>query len=301
MKPIESAGKRLRISGRAEQKIADGGGRLSPIRRSYCSRKNLAVSLGDVRGKDVCVLGSGDTVRRSSALAGMGARVTSVDITRRSSFDHARRRARELGAHVTFVCSNVTALNDRAFDVVYTGGHVAVWVSNLRKYYAEASRILRSGGLFVINEYHPFRRLWKENVPTLEMNAKYFERGTVHVRLLFGSAQPKTRDDYRCHEFHWMIGDFVSAAMEPGNELLTLQELGEAREGWEQIPSEGLPQFLLIAGARRCGCAELGKKRERSQQGRLTRRTSRAASRINSAVLQFLGTCPRRVSISRLF
>ena len=55
----------------------------------------------------------------------------------------------------SFVRADVTDLSVLAantFDLVYTGGHVAVWISDLSQYYAEAGRILRPGGLFIVNE-----------------------------------------------------------------------------------------------------------------------------------------------------
>jgi len=76
--------------------------------------------LGDLHGRKACVLGSGDN-QVVFALAGMGADVTSVDISQ-SQLDIAARRAGKLGLAITFVLSDVTdlsALSDAAFDVVY--------------------------------------------------------------------------------------------------------------------------------------------------------------------------------------
>ena len=58
------------------------------------SRQELG-HLGDVSGKDVVVLGSGDNLV-VFALAGMGARVTSIDISQKQ-LDTAAERATELG------------------------------------------------------------------------------------------------------------------------------------------------------------------------------------------------------------
>ena len=103
--------------------------------------------LADVAGKRVCVLGSGDN-QVVFALAGLGAAVTSVDISQ-NQLHVAERRAAELGIAIDFVQADVTdlsVLSDGSFDVVYTGGHVAVWVTDLNRYYAEAARIVRAGG-----------------------------------------------------------------------------------------------------------------------------------------------------------
>jgi SAM-dependent methyltransferase len=125
--------------------------------------------LRDVAGKSIAVLGSGDN-QVVFALAGLGAKVTSVDISEQQ-LDVARNRAAALGLQVDFVCADVvdlSALHDEAYDLVYTGGHVAVWVSNLLRYYGEAVRVLKPGGLLIVSEYHPFRRVWKKPLGHLE-------------------------------------------------------------------------------------------------------------------------------------
>ena len=204
-------------------------------------------ALGDIRGKSVCVLGSGDN-QAVFALCGLGAEVTSVDISQKQ-LDFAQQRANTLGAKVRFICADVvklTAIPDASFDLVYTGGHVAVWVSELGKYYAEATRILKPGGLFLINEYHPFRRLWRDSVPRLELQYGYFQRGP-HGFDYTEDILVRKPGAHRCFEFHWTVSDFITAVLKAGNEILSVQEVGDAKENWESIPSKGLPQSLLIA------------------------------------------------------
>ena len=82
------------------------------------SRQELE-HLGDVSGKDVVVLGSGDNLV-VFALAGMGARVTSLDISQRQ-LDTAAERAAELGLEVTFVRADVvdlSSIRDETFNLV---------------------------------------------------------------------------------------------------------------------------------------------------------------------------------------
>src|SRR5260370_13008670 len=83
--------------------------------------------LADIAGRRVCVLGSGDN-QVVFALAGLGALVTSVDISQ-NQLQVAERRSHELGLSVKFVQADVTDLStfaDGSFDSVYTGGNVAV-------------------------------------------------------------------------------------------------------------------------------------------------------------------------------
>lgn len=202
--------------------------------------------LSNIGGKRVCVLGSGDN-QVVFALAGLGAAVTSVDISQ-NQLDIAERRARELGLSICFIQADVTDLSileSDSYDIVYTGGHVAVWVADLRTYYSEAVRILRPGGLFVVDEYHPFRRIWKESRETLSVASAYFERGPFEYDLsedILG----KKPGSLKSYEFHWTIGDYINAVLGAGCHLLLVDEQGEEVAEWEGAPLHGLPEFLLI-------------------------------------------------------
>lgn len=204
--------------------------------------------LGDVAGKDVCVLGSGDNLA-VFALAGMGARLTSVDISQ-AQLDVAASRAGETGLDIAFLRADAVdlpALGDESFDLVYTGGHVAVWISDLERYYAEACRILRRGGMLMVNEYHPFRRIWRASPDRLELACGYFERGPHrHDRSdAIPGASPGSLPSY---EFNWTVADYVTALMHGGCELAAIREIGEGRARWESAPMSGLPNALLLVG-----------------------------------------------------
>ena len=204
--------------------------------------------IGNVEGRDVCVLGSGDNLA-VFAFAGLGARVTSVDIST-EQLAVARRRAGELGLSIEFVESDVTdlgCLEDGRFDIVYTGGHVAVWVSDLRTYYSEAIGILRRKGLFLINEYHPFRRIWKGSHSSLEVGYSYFNNGP-HKYSVAEDVRARATEDMVQYEFHWTVSEYLNAVIEQGVDLIMFEEIGDGAEEWESAPLQGLPQKLLIAG-----------------------------------------------------
>jgi SAM-dependent methyltransferase len=146
--------------------------------------------------------------------------------------------------------TDLRALPNAAFDVVYTGGHVAVWVSDLKRYYAEAVRILKPGGLFIVNEYHPFRRIWAYDEEKLEMEFSYFDRGP-HAYDRSDEVPGAAPGSFPSYEFHWTIGDFFAAMTGAGCELVTLLELGNARLGWETPDLTGLPEDLVLVGKKR--------------------------------------------------
>lgn len=204
--------------------------------------------LGEPTGREVCVLGSGDN-EVVFALAGIGARVTSVDISEKQ-LQVARERAETLGLDVTFLQADVTdltALANGSFDIVYTGGHVAVWISDLKRYYAEAARILRPGGLFMVSEYHPFRRIWRWEIETLEIEYSYFDR-SAHCYGCDSARQDDPSEQLFQYEYYWTISDLITAMLQAGCELIACEEYGEGAEDWEKAPLGGLPRVLLLVG-----------------------------------------------------
>ena len=195
----------------------------------------------DVDGKDVCVLGSGDN-EVAYALAGMGGAVTSVDISERR-LEVAADRARTLGLEVSFLRADVTdlrALADGSFDLVYTGGHMSVWVSDISKYYAEAVRILRPGGLFVVNDYHPIRRMWLD-ADGAEPSHRYSNRGPYEY--ISDGGLP-------AFEYHWTTADHIQAVVDAGCRIVKVDEHGEKIEDefWLKANLDKFPAYLLIVG-----------------------------------------------------
>lgn len=203
-------------------------------------------ALGDLTGRHVCVLGSGDN-QVAFALAGLGARVTSVDISQ-NQLDVAQARAETLGLEMAFVCADVTdlsGLGSDVFDAVYTGGHVAIWVADLGAYYAEATRILAPGGLFLINEYHPFRRIWQASQTEMIVESAYLTRGPFTYQKNEDVLRPET-GTLASHEFHWTMADMLNAVIGAGCRVTSVDEYGEDVGDWEAGPMHGLPEFFLI-------------------------------------------------------
>ncbi len=199
--------------------------------------------LKSIKGKQVCVLGSGDN-EVAFALTGLGARVTSVDISQRR-LAVAEQRARSLGLQLSFVQADVTdlsAIGNDTFDLVYTGGHVSVWVADIRRYYAEAARIVKPGQLLLVNEYHPIRRMWEDGDGP-EPRCGYFHRGPH--RYTTGEGLPT-------FEYHWTVADHIQAVVDAGCRIVKVDEYGEALadEPRPVVNGLGLPANLLIVGAK---------------------------------------------------
>jgi ubiquinone/menaquinone biosynthesis C-methylase UbiE len=192
----------------------------------------------DVAGKSVCVLGSGDN-EAVFAFAGLGGVVTSVDISARR-LEIAAERASTLGLTLSFVRADVTdlaPLDSESFDLVYTGGHVSIWVSDIAKYYAEGARIVKRGGTFIVNEYHPIRRMWTSSDGSKPAH-RYFDRGPYPYESTF--------------EYHWTVSDHIQAVVDAGCRIVHVEEHGEGMrdEYWTAADLDSLPACLLIVGTK---------------------------------------------------
>lgn len=228
-----------------------GTWRLAPRQPQEIFLQQELELIGDARDREVCVLGSGDNLA-VLAFAGMGARVTSVDISP-EQLAVARSRAAALGLEVEFVEADVTdlhGLDSGRFDLVYTADHVGVWVSDLRRFYREAIRILRPGGLFLVTEYHPFRRIWKDRDDRLELLCRYHDNGP-HEYDVAADLCREGSGAVRQFEFHWTVAQYLNAVIEQGADLVRFDEIGDGPESWEHAPLRGLPRKLLIAGRKR--------------------------------------------------
>lgn len=88
--------------------------------------------------KRVCVIGSGDNIA-ASALAGLGAQVTSTDISEEQLATGARR-AEQLGLSISFVRSDAAcqeSLADSSFDLVCSTNGFFVWIADLEAVFCD--------------------------------------------------------------------------------------------------------------------------------------------------------------------
>lgn len=176
--------------------------------------------VGRMNGRRACVLGSGDNYA-TFALAGLGAQVTSVDMSQ-AQLDVARSRADSLGlSHITFCRADVTALPEswsQTFDLACSTNGVAVWLEDMPAYYREARRILRPGGVLITYDVHPFQRPWADSIE-LRMEKPYFASGPKEeIDGLAGT------DAHRTYEAHWTMGELLMGITASGLDLAHVLE-----------------------------------------------------------------------------
>lgn len=210
---------------------------------------------GDLHGKRACVVGSGDNYV-SFALAGMGARVTSTDISDRQ-LEVARQRADQLSLDIEFIRSDATfleGLGDNEYDLVCSSNGFFVWIAEPGDVFKQVYRVLKPGGFYIFYDIHPFQRPWKDQVIPLEMEKPYAATGPF-------VCEEHGRTTY---QFNWRLSDLINPLLAAGLVLRQIAEspAKEARfwEGyaytpgtdpglldWLHNPRAGLPVWLTVA------------------------------------------------------
>lgn len=208
---------------------------------------------GSVRGKDVCIIGSGDNYA-AFALSGMGANVTSIDISNRQ-LEVAAKRANQLNLSITFVqadAARLESIGDSEFDLVCSSNGFFVWIADLQAVFDETYRVLRPGGHYVFSDVHPFQRPWEDQTMPLKVRKSYWDTG------------PFEDDRSNTFEFHWTLSGVLNSAIASGFVLRQMQEhpaqdsrfwqggsylpgTQESLLDWTENPLAALPVWLSVA------------------------------------------------------
>jgi ubiquinone/menaquinone biosynthesis C-methylase UbiE len=188
----------------------------------------VQAAVGDVRGLNILDLGCG-TGRHSLWLAAAGATVTAVDFSE-GMLAEARRK---LGAEeIEFIRHDLhqpLSFTDGQFDLVVSG-LVLEHLRELDGFFAEAHRVLQSGGRAVVSAMHPAMFLQGSQ-------ARFTDPATGEV-VMPGSLPHS-------------VGAFVMAAVRAGFRLTNIEELAPDTEFAVQYPRAakyiGWPMLVVLS------------------------------------------------------
>ena len=240
------------------QKLDEGDWRKCPQQPELAFEGNtleiIKEFVGDLRGKRVCVIGSGDNYA-AFAFAGLGAVVTSTDISE-ERLEVAAQRAIILGFDIHFVrcdAADLVPIPAAKFDLVCSTNGFFVWIADLAAVFNAVSRVLKPRGYYIFYDIHPFMRPWKDQT-VIEMKKPYFDTGPFN-------SEESNKEIYN---FHWTLSDIFNSLLKSGLVLRRIAETPAEDSGfwtgfsyghgtddslldWRNNPRAGLPAWLTVA------------------------------------------------------
>lgn len=199
----------------------------------------LAPYLSDIDEKKVIILQFGDALVLL-ACAKKGASVMGVDLSS-EQVRLARESAAYCGVEVQLVqgdCQNLPeSIPELYFDLAVAEDGIFIWIENLDAWMRNTYRVLKSGGILIVSDFHPLSHCTKE------------ENGIVTFRRSYLNQQPGIYQPEPnippAMEFYWKISDIINAAIEVGFRIDHLDEwyVGPDSEEFRLTPN----YFLLLA------------------------------------------------------
>jgi SAM-dependent methyltransferase len=184
--------------------------------------------VGDVKGKSLvhllCHIGT-DTL--SWAL--LGAKVTGTDISP-ESLKYARKIAEAMGVDATFIEADIMEVKDKVkekFDIAFSSTGVLCWLPDIGRYAHTVRHLLRKGGFFYIFDGHPFRSTLLNEEGSFSANTiqgDYFRKEVWRYANMGDYTDPDLKIPVESYEWHWTLGDIVTAFCDAGMRIAFLHE-----------------------------------------------------------------------------
>jgi len=204
----------------------------------------VRTEVGDVNGKSLihllCHIGT-DTL--SWGL--LGARVTGVDISP-EAIRYARSLASQMGMEANFIVSDVMDLMEKVnakYDIVFASTGVLCWIPDIHKLAATVRQLLKPGGFFYLFDGHPIRAMLgtTENGETIVQH-DYFSAGVQEYDNFTDYILKDLEIPGKSYEWHWTLGDVITAFCQNRMRLAFLHEHPEYHYGGYTAFDEALNQ-----------------------------------------------------------
>lgn len=221
--------------------------------------------LGDIKGKSLVHLQCNSGQDSLSIANHLGVNVHGVDISD-EAIDFAKKLAIASGIPATFERADVYdwfEQNSNQYDVAFASYGAIIWLSNITEWGKGVARALKSGGKFVLVEFHPvfgmFDEDWRLCCDYFGGTYIEFESGIGDYIALTGSAEEidqledGIKDFQNPHpgvEYQWGIADVVMALVSAGLTLTDLQEYPHCN-GFKPFPDmrdAGNRRFMMPEG-----------------------------------------------------
>lgn len=201
----------------------------------------------DISGKRVASV-CGSDGRRAVALAALGAEATVFDISqpqKKYALELAEAANLEIGYEIGDFCQADLEKYGNYFDCAYAEGGILHYFHDLDKFCSVLNRIIKSGGLLVLCDFHPLTKILSANGAgnAAPADADYFDSGVqpgdVAYKQFFEESEHAAFPYVLVRRY--TLSQIINAVIGAG---FTIAEFNE-HPGWD---SKKLPgEFTIIA------------------------------------------------------
>lgn len=215
---------------------------------------SLYKHFGDVKGMKIMnLLGSHGI--KAVALALLGAEVTVVDMSEENAH-YANELAVAAGVKIRYIVSDVLKLSSEEltsdYDIVFSELGILHYFTDLKPFIDVFYRLLKPGGMAIIQDFHPFSKLIESRGATYKIrkhkiSGDYFDTSLIQTDVAFSKFLPEEiqQEIPRVTLRKWTLGEIVTAVAESGLFIKKLEEEGNLSS---EVFDKGIPKtFTIVA------------------------------------------------------
>lgn len=217
--------------------------------------RGLLPYIGELQGKKVANL-LGSHGGKAVAMALLGADATVVDIASENA-RYGQELARYAGVTLRYVVSDVLELPDEElsgdYDLVLMEFGILHYFTDLAPLMAVVKSLLKQGGRFVLQDFHPVTtklitsKGTTANIRKHKVTGNYFDTSVKEVEVAYKKFLPEEEraELPMVKQRYWTLGEIVTAVARTG---LMIRELAEEPNQSSDVFDMGIPKsFTLVA------------------------------------------------------
>lgn len=226
----------------AKKIISDPYGRLGSLSEYFKNVKDKKI---------INLLGSHGS--KAIALSLLGANVTIVDFSYENS-RYALDVARAAKTKINYIVSDVLDLSPdiftSAYDIVFSELGILHYFTDLNPFFNVASRLLRSGGMLIIEDFHPVStKLITSKGKKHKVTGDYFDTSITQTEVAYlkfiqgmDELTEEEKSAFQKAQLRkWTLGEIITAVANQGFYIKLLKESEN-----NQPDDKGIPKLFII-------------------------------------------------------
>lgn len=189
----------------------------------HALRKHIEY-MGDIKEKQI-INPLGSNGRKAIPMAILGAEVKVVDISD-ENYQYAMELSEAAGVTIEYEVGDFIETDSKGFDIAYLEGGILHYFENIDILMNKIASTLVVGGMLLLDDSHPFRKVIKKSDGSIRLDGDYFDNqlheSYVAYANLYDGIDP---DEFpKCLLRFYTIGEVITAISKAGFRIEFLKE-----------------------------------------------------------------------------